>query len=60
MKTNLSPYDYDNLRKAVHDILYDFLDRELDCAKGNEFDFEFLEAQTDKILRLIKRQGGTY
>ncbi len=60
MKNKLPPYNYNNLRTVIHNILYDFFDRELECTKGNEFDFEFLEAQTDEILRLIKRQGGTY
>ena len=46
------------LRKEIHRILYDFFDFELECSKGNEFDFEFMEFRTDELLRLIKRQGG--
>ena len=52
------PYDYTNLRTVIHNILYSFFDHELECSKGNEFDFEFMEAKTDDILRLIRRQGG--
>ena len=58
MQNNLPPYDYKNLRDMIHVILYDFLNRELECSKDKEFDFEFMEAKTDDILRLIKRQGG--
>ena len=57
---NNSMYDYKNLRTIIHKIFYDFLDRELECAKDGEFDHEFLEAKTDDILRLIRRQGGQY
>ena len=49
---------YAKLREKVHVIFYDLLDREFDCIKGNEFDNEFLEAQTDEILQLIRQQGG--
>ena len=59
MKNKLLLYNYNNLRAEIHCILYDFIERELECAKGNEFDFEFMEAQTDAILRLIRQQGGT-
>lgn len=55
---NEKPYDYENLRNIIHSILYDFFDRELECSKDNEFDFEFMESKTDDILRLIRRQGG--
>ena len=55
---NNEPYDYKNLRIVIHNILYDFFDRELECAQSLEFDFEFMEAKTDDILRLIRRQGG--
>ena len=54
------PMNYNELREEIHRILYDFLNFELECSKGNEFDFEFMEFRTDEILRLIKRQGGTY
>ena len=60
MQNKLPPYNYINLRTVIHDILYDFFEREMECSKDKEFDFEFMEAQTDEILRLIKRQGGTY
>lgn len=49
---------YTELRERVHVIFYDLLDREFECAKDNEFDNEFLEAQTDEVLRLIRQQGG--
>ena len=49
---------YAKLREKVHVIFYDLLDREFDCVKGNEFDNEFLEAQTDEVLRIIRQQGG--
>ena len=52
------PYNYSILRTVIHNILYSFFDHELECSKGNEFDFEFMEAKTDDILRLIRRQGG--
>ena len=55
---NNEPYDYKNLRTVIHNILYNYFDRELECSKDNEFDFEFMEAKTDDILRLIRRQGG--
>ncbi len=58
MQNNLPPYDYKNLRTVVHNILYSFFDREFECAKDEEFDFEFMEAKTDDILRLIRHQGG--
>ena len=49
---------YAELREKVHVIFYYLLDREFECAKGNEFDHEFLETQTDEVLRLIQQQGG--
>jgi len=54
----LNKMSYTELREKVHVIFYDLLDREFECVKGNEFDNEFLEAQTDEILRLIRQQGG--
>lgn len=50
--------DYSELRKEIHRIFYEFHEREIECSKGGEFDFEFMECCTDEILRLIKRQGG--
>lgn len=58
MQNNWTPYNYENLRAVIHNILYSFFDYELECAKDNEFDFEMLELKTDDILRLIRRQGG--
>ena len=58
MQNNLQPYDYNHLRAVIHSILYNFFDRELECAEDGEFDFEFMESKTDDILRLIRRQGG--
>ena len=55
---NNQPYNYDNLRAVIHNILYRFFDRELECAKGQEFDFEWMEHCTDEVLMLIERQGG--
>lgn len=49
---------YTELREKIYVIFYDLLDREFECAKDNEFDNEFLEAQTDEMLRLIRQQGG--
>lgn len=49
---------YAELREKVHAIFYDLLDREFECVKDNEFDNEFLETQTDEVLRLIRQQGG--
>ena len=51
---------YSKLREEIHRILTDFLDYELSVHKTGEFDFEYMEFRTDEILRLIKRQGGTY
>lgn len=50
--------DYGELRKEIHRIFYEFYEREIECSKGGEFDFEFMEFRTDEILRLIKKQGG--
>ena len=60
MLNNLFPLDYKHLRNNIHLVFYDLLKREIECAKDNEFDNEYMEACTDDILRLIKRQGGTY
>lgn len=54
----LNKMSYAKLREKVHIIFYDLLDREFECAKGHEFDNEFLEAQIDEVLRLIRQQGG--
>lgn len=51
-------FDYGELRKEIHRIFCEFHEREMECSKGGEFDFEFMECCTDEILRLIKRQGG--
>ena len=50
----LNKMSYAELREKVHVIFYDLLDRELECVKDNEFDNEFLEVQTDEVLRLIQ------
>ena len=52
--------NYTETRENIHEILFSFFNREFECAKDNEFDFEYLESQTDEILRLIKNQGGDY
>ena len=52
--------NYIETREKIHEILFDFFDRELECSKDNEFDFEWLEFKTDNILRLIQNQGGSY
>lgn len=52
--------NYTETREKIHEILLDFLDRELECSKNNKFDFEFMEFRTDDILNLIKNQGGNY
>ena len=54
----LNKMSYTDLRAEIHCILYDFIEREFECTKEDEFDFEFMEAQTDAILRLIRQQGG--
>lgn len=51
---------YSELRNEIHNILSDFFNHELSVHKTGEFDFEYMEFRTDEILRLIKRQGGTY
>ena len=55
---NNEPYDYNTLRTVIHTVFYDFFKWELECSQGNEFDFDFMEARTDDILRIIRRQGG--
>lgn len=52
--------NYKETREKIHEILFDFFDRELECSKDNEFDFEWLEFKTDNILQLIQNQGGSY
>ena len=52
--------NYTETREKIHEILLDFLDRELECSKNNKFDFEFMEFRTDDILNLIKNQVGNY
>ena len=51
---------YSELRNKIHNILLEFFDREQECSKENEFDFEWMEFKTDNILQLIKQQGGNY
>lgn len=52
--------NYSELREEIHKILCDFLEYECPIQNDGEFDFEYMEFRTDEILRLIKRQGGTY
>lgn len=52
--------NYKETREKIHEILFCFFDRELECSKDNEFDFEFMEFRTDDILKLIQNQGGDY
>ena len=52
--------NYIETREKIHKILFDFFDKELECSKDNEFDFEWMEFKTDDILRLIQNQGGSY
>lgn len=52
--------NYSELREEIHKILCEFLEYERPMQNNGEFDFEYLEFRTDDILRLIKRQGGTY
>ena len=54
----LNKMSYAELREKVHIVFYNLLDREFECIKDNEFDNEFLEVQTDEVLRLIRQQGG--
>lgn len=44
---------YKETREKIHEILFNFLDRELECSKVIEF-------RTDDILKLIQNQGGGY
>ena len=55
-----SKLTYKETREKIHEILFNFFDRELECFKDNEFDFEFMEFRTDDILKLIQNQGGDY
>ena len=52
--------NYKETREKIHEILFNFFDKELECSKDNEFDFEFMEFRTDDILKLIQNQGGDY
>ena len=55
--------NYSELREEIHRILCDFLEHEWPVQNDGEFDFDdfgYLEFRVDDILRLIKRQGGTY
>lgn len=57
---NDKPYDYTELRTAITEELVSLINYELPIQQAGEFDWEFLEATTDDILRLIIRQGGHY
>ena len=60
MLNNKNKLEYKELREQIHRILFDFFDREIECNKDGEFDFEFMEFRTDEILQLIQNQGGTF
>ena len=47
---------YKETKEKIHEILFNFFDRELECSKDNEF----IEFRTDDILKLIQNQGGGY
>ena len=49
---------YSELRHEIHQVFYKLLEREIECFKSEEFDYEFMECRTDDILRLIRQQGG--
>ena len=57
---NDKPYDYTELRTAITEELTSLIDYEFPIQQAGEFDWEFLEATVDDILRLIIRQGGHY
>lgn len=57
---NDKPYDYTELRTAITEELVSLINYEFPIQQAGEFDWEFLEATTDDILRLIIRQGGHY
>lgn len=57
---NDRPYDYTELRTAITEELTSLINYEFPIQQADEFDWEFLEATTDDILRLIIRQGGHY
>lgn len=59
MQNNI-PYNYQELRKVINHILNEFFGYEYKLYKHGEFDYEYMEATTDDILRLIQQQGGTY
>ena len=50
--------DYGQLRKDIHQVLYDFFEHEYRMCKAGKFDFEFMEFKTDDILHIIKNCGG--
>ena len=57
---DFSPFlSYKDLRTVIHNILNDFIVREFECHDGGEFDFEYEEMTADRILRLIRKQGGS-
>lgn len=57
---NDKPYNYTELRTAIIEELTSLINYEFPIQQTGEFDWEFLEATTDDILRLIIRQGGHY
>ena len=60
MENKIVPLEYYLLREKIHNILSNYFCGQFHCVQNNEFDYEWLESQTDEILRLIKQQGGTY
>lgn len=52
--------EYSDLRDELHAILADYLERENYCLQDGEFDWEYQEVTVDRILWLIREQGGIY
>ena len=51
---------YTELKDEIHLILMQFFSHEITVGKDKGFDFQFMKLKTDDILKLIKKQGGTY
>lgn len=60
-KNNNTKLGYCNLKDKINEILIDYFNHEeADMYNVHEYDSEYQEYCTDKILKLIRNQGGTY
>ena len=52
--------NYKELREEIKSILVDYFNEEYEPFSFGEFDYEYEESIVDRILWLIREQGGTY